>query len=563
MSKYIVGISAYYHDSSIALVSQTQVVDFIKEEWLTRNKGDSCFPHHSLRNLTEKYSLDENNISAIVFYERPLLSWLELLRNAAKKKWPAYKMISHLFTSFWNGPIFFHSEIKVYFPKISKKQIFYSHHHLSHIGSVLPFLPNECGNTHNVLHLVLDGYGEGISGGIWDKDFNNIHAITYPHSLGIFYSAITEFLGYKINEDEYKVMALAAFGQTNKNIDFSNILFVENGEIFLNEKFFAFMTDPETSLSKLFYQRFKQPSSSLDQFAKDFAHTAQVLLEKCVIEYLDHYLKKYNNKIKYLSFSGGVAHNSKLILEISRAFPDVNIITSPTPGDSGAAFGSAVILNKKIFNSETESSLFPCKRSFSTKSKVENKLFKLSSFVFTETADIVSSLLKDGETIAFFNNFGEFGPRALGSTSLFCDGKNEWAVQYLNTKLKKRENFRPLAPVCLEEVADEYFVITPNLRRNLHWMGALVPARDITLRDYPGICHVDGTCRLQLIDEHQHPYIGKFMKTFYKNDLKILVNTSFNVAGDPMVYDVIDAYSNLKRLDIHKIVIGTKLYEIV
>jgi carbamoyltransferase len=559
---YYIGISAYYHESSVFLTNNNGINCFLKEESFSRIKGDKNFPKRCLDFLIKKFDLNEKNIKFISFYEKPFKSWWELFYYSIKN--PIQNrdfLINHL--KFFNkSAIFFFTELNKQI-KISKNKIIYSSHHLSHCLYGMTIVKN----FSEYVYLTCDGVGEGETMTAFTINENykikKIWTNYYPDSLGLFYSAITDFLGFEVNEGEFKVMSLSSFGKPKYVDEFKKILDTENSK--LDIKYFEFHKSSNKSFSKKLRNIIDEPylniniDTNFEKYA-DIACSAQIILEE-TMENIMRNIIKISNK-KKIVLTGGVALNCKMIHNLSKLDFFDELIVPPSPGDSGSAIGAAnfALLNHKkneILNLKTIF-LGPKKKLINEKINKYNYFVKICT---TENfiEETVNKII-EGNVIASYYGATEIGPRSLGNTSIFCNAKNSEIVNNLNNKIKKRKNFQPLAPMLLEEDFKKYFNINENVKKNLEWMGCLCDAKKNLYEKYSSIIHIDGTSRTQIIkDETSITY--KILKELKKKGSEMLVNTSFNISKDPVVFDMFDVFVNMKRMNIKFVLMDDGLYQ--
>ena len=559
---YYIGISAYYHESSVFLTDNQGTNCFLKEESFSRIKGDKNFPQRCLKFLIKKFNLNNENIYFISFYEKPFKSWWEIfyysINNPIKNK----DFLIHHLKNFNSGSIFFYTDINKLI-NISKKKIIYSSHHLSHCLYGISVVKN----ISEYVHITCDGVGEGETMSIHTIDnkfkIKKIWANFYPNSIGLFYSTITDFLGFEINEGEFKVMSLSSFGKPKYEKQLKQIFNINNFKI--NMDYFEFQKNLSKSFSKKLCEVFGKPYLNLNEEANfkkyaDIASSAQLILEE-TIENLIKKAIQISGK-KKIVLTGGVALNCKMIHNLSKLDIFDELVVPPSPGDSGSAIGAAnfAYLNKTKNKTLNLNTIFlgPKKDLINDKKNKDNLFLKIIS---TENfiGDAAHKII-NGEIIASYYGLTEVGPRSLGNTSIFCDAKNSSSVNNLNINLKKREYFQPLAPILLEEDFKKYFSINQNIKKNLEWMGTLCDANEELYKEYSSIIHVDGTCRTQIIkDENSITY--KLLKELKKQGSEILVNTSFNISKDPVVFDLFDVYVNMRRLNIKFVLMDDGFYQ--
>ena len=559
---YYIGISAYYHESSVFLTDNNGTNCFLKEESFSRIKGDKNFPKGCLNFLVKRFDLKDENIHFISFYEKPFKSWWEIfyysIKNPIKNK---NFLINHL-KYFNKGSIFFFTELSKYI-NISKKKIVYSSHHLSHCLYGLTVVDN----FSEYVYLTCDGVGEGetISAYTINNDYKikKIWTNFYPNSLGLFYSSITDFLGFEVNEGEFKVMSLSSFGKPRYETELKKIFNIDDFKIEID--YFEFHKNLNKSFSKKLSDMFGEPYLNINEesnFKKyaDIACSAQSILEQAMQNVIKQVIKM-SGKTKIV-LTGGVALNCKMIHNLSKLDIFEELVVPPSPGDSGSAIGAAnfAYLNQtknKTLNLNTIL-LGPKKEIINERINKDNLFSKISSSD-TFIQDAANKLIK-GEIIASYYGLTEVGPRSLGNTSILCDAKNTESVNNLNLKIKKREHYQPLAPIVLEEDFEKYFYVNKSIKKNLEWMGCLCDANQKLHENYKSIIHIDGTSRTQLIKD-KDTITFKILKELKKRGSDILVNTSFNISKDPVVFDLFDVFVNMKRLNIQFVLLDDGLYQ--
>lgn len=559
---YYIGISAYYHESSVFLTDNKKTNCFIKEESFSRIKGDKNFPKRCLKFLIKKFNLNNKNIESICFYEKPFRSWWEIFSYSIKNPLQNKNFLIHHLKNFNKGSIFFYADINKLI-NISRDKIVYSSHHLSHCLYGLSVIKN----ISDYVYITCDGVGEGETMSIYTIDDNykikKIWTNFYPNSIGLFYSAITDYLGFEINEGEFKVMSLSSFGKPIYEGEFNKIFDINN--FIINMDYFEFHKNPAKSFSKKLCELFGDPYQNINEninFNKyaDIACSAQLILENTmknlILKAMD-----LSGKSKIV-LTGGVALNCKMVHSLSKQDIFKEMIVPPSPGDSGSAIGAAnfAFLEKSKTKMLDFNSIFlgPRKNFINKKQNKEDLFSKVS--LTNDFTNETAIKLAEGEIIASYYGHNEVGPRSLGNTSIFCDARNNTAVINLNLKLKKREHFQPLAPILLEKDFQKYFSINKSVAKNLEWMGTLCDAKEELYNRYNSIIHVDGTCRTQIVkDEDSLTY--KVLSNLKKTDSDILVNTSFNITKDPVVFDLYDVYVNMKRMNIKFVLMDDGLYQ--
>ena len=560
---YYIGISAYYHESSVFLTDNNGTNCFLKEESFSRIKGDKNFPQRCLKFLIKKFDLKNENIKSICFYEKPFKTWWEIFYYSIKNPLKNKNFLIHHLTNFNNGSIFFYTDINKLI-NISKNKIVYSSHHLSHCLYGLTIIKN----VSDYVYVTCDGVGEGETMSIYTIDdsykIKKIWTNFYPNSIGLFYSTITDYLGFEINEGEFKVMSLSSFGEPVYEKEIKEIFNINNFTI--NMDYFEFHKSPIKSFSKKLCEIFGDPYLNINKeenFKKyaNIASSAQLILEQTMKNLIQKAIE-LSGKRKII-LTGGVALNCKMIHNLSKKNIFEELIVPPSPGDSGSAIGAAnfAFLNELKTKTLNFNTIFlgPQKKIINEKES-KNNFFSKINFSNDFIRDVTDKLI-EGEIIATYYGSNEIGPRSLGNTSIFCDAKNKDAVNNLNLNLKKRSHFQPLAPILLEEDFEEYFLINKSVVKNLEWMGTLCEAKEKLYDKYNSIIHVDGTCRTQVIKE-KNSLTYKILKNLKNKGSDIMVNTSFNISKDPVVFDIYDVYVNMKRMNIKFVLMDDGLYQI-
>jgi len=558
---FFLGISAYYHDSSVALIdSSGKLVDFKKEEWLSRVKGDKSFPRQALREIINNYKLSEDNISSITFYEKPVRAWITVLKHSVKNNSLSNELTRNYFKNAWRSSMRFHLDVSKYL-SLKKIPLLYSDHHLSHTLSALFYY-----NHFPCVSVVVDGYGDKYCTSIHHvkskTEIINLWNSEYPNSLGLFYSAITDFLGFAVNEGEYKMMGLAAFGKPTFYENLKKTIKFQDNQLIVDTKYYDYVRRTDRSYSddlvKLLGISPRQPDISLEvggnnfQIYADIASSAQKVLEELLFLIFE-YAYKITKEDKFL-FSGGVAMNSSAVSKTVnlKFIKELNI--PPSPGDSGASVGAAYygfIKENKSSSDNFEENNAIRDNLFPGQSKTNEEFFDL---VFEKVADSETSLKKVSELIAgneiiatCYGNI-ETGPRALGHRSLICNAHNTELIKKLSTEIKKRNLFRPTAPVILRENAEKYFHLEKSLMNCYLHMAAIATPKKEYSNDIKGVIHADNSSRVQICDENQ--LLGKILMNLKKSNIYLLANTSFNISSDPIVYDKEDAFLATERMNI-------------
>ncbi|MBO6978153.1 MAG: hypothetical protein JJ837_01845 [Prochlorococcus marinus XMU1428] len=551
-----VGISAYNHESAVALVnSDGELIDYCKEESLSRIKGDKTFPKRSLEKLFKDNKLNHQYINKFIFYERPLSAFLHPLKVASKNLPTSIPLMTNQFRNFKKSSLICFMDLSKTYPG-SENKLIYSDHHLSHTLTCLAYSDI----TSDVCSIVVDGFGDRSTASIHSvvspEDIKELWNLEYPFSLGLFYSAITDFLGFAINEGEYKVMGLAAFG--NPKSEFINVLekliyWDEKSKSLKSDmKYFKYHTSITDSYSKELVSLLGTPRNPFNQLLPDqpdfqryadIAKAAQYVTEKLLRKIFEYGYEITGSKNFF--FSGGVAMNSVSLKGLAE-LPFVNkIIVPPSPGDAGAAIGAAYygfIKNNSDLKPIKKPSLFPSVSNFDKQVNQASKIISTNFDVIAEgkeeALNYCAKLINQGEIIGTVIGNSETGPRALGNRSLICDGKNHEAVKYLNTVIKNRSPFRPTAPVMTLDTAKKYYKLNDALIESYGSMTATCDClKNSEALKFP-VTHIDGTARLQIAN--QGSFIFSLLSLLSPYKIEILANSSLNISGDPTCLDFID-----------------------
>lgn len=586
---YILGISSFYHDSAAALIKNGEIIAAAQEERFTRKKHDESFPTNAIKYCLAEEKTNLTEIEAIVFYEKPFLKFERLLETyigfapAGFKSFCASVPI-WIKEKLFQKDLIFKELKKIDSNFIDIKKIKFSDHHTSHAASA--FYPSPFNKS---LILTLDGVGEWATTTIGMGENNKIkilQEIHFPHSIGLLYSSITYYLGFKVNSGEYKVMGLAPYGDPKyEKLILDNLIDLkEDGSFRLNMKYFNYATDltmTNKNFDLLFGKKRRSPETeNLEQFHMDVASSIQAVTEKILIKICEFIKNKYNEK--NLCLAGGVAlncvANGKILQK--KIFKDIWI--QPAAGDAGGSLGAALAYWYQELNKKREISIGDqMKGSYLgpgfLDSEIENELRKAGA-IFDKVDDEnlyqeVANYLKNEKAIGWFQGRMEFGPRALGNRSIIADPRSNKMQKLLNLKVKFRESFRPFAPSVLKEKVNEYFnlsedspymlivadinenikIVMSDAEKSLFGIEKLNIKRSII----PAVTHVDYTARVQTVDSLTNPRFYNLIKKF--NDLTgcpVLVNTSFNVRGEPIVANPGDAFRCFMGTDLDILVIG-------
>ncbi len=587
----ILGISCFFHDSAAVLIIDGKIIGAVQEERFTRKKHDSVFPTNSINYLIKENNISLDKIDYFVFYEKPFLKFERILETFVSEA-PYGLLLFCKFMPLWIKEKLFQKKLilnklsKITKNKINENKIFFSEHHLSHAASA--FYPS---NFDEAAIITLDGVGEWTTTTIAYGKNNKIKflkEINFPHSLGLFYSAFTYFLGFKVNSGEYKVMGLAPYGKPKfSKIIKEKIIFInEDGSFKLNMKYFNFLrglTMTNKKFETLFDIKKRNSSDELLQIHMDIAASVQFVLEEIVLKICE-YTKKITNT-KNITMAGGVALNCVANSKILQKKIFKNIWIQPASGDAGGALGAALAFwyehlkndRKKVDFDHMSGSYLGTSYSNEKIINVLNNLgATFKSYNEEKYIDIITDALIDGKAIGWFNGRMEFGPRALGSRSIIADPRSEFMQKELNIKIKFREGFRPFAPAIMLEklnqwfefnVESPYMLLIGNLKENkkikinkyderLRGLDKLKIKRSII----PAVTHVDYTARIQTVKKETNEKFYNLINNFYrKTGCPVLVNTSFNIRGEPIVNSPEDAFNCFMGTNLDILAIGNTI----
>lgn len=598
----ILGISAFYHDSASAITVDGKIIAAVQEERFTRKKHDPSFPTNSIKFCLKQSGLKIDELDAVAFYDKPWLKFERLMMTYYMNAPKGFKSFSQAVPVWTKEKMFLYKIIEdeltlIEKYNVDKLKILFPSHHLSHSASAFFASPYSKSAI-----LTIDGVGEWATGSISLGENNNItllKELTFPHSLGLFYSAITYYLGFKVNSGEYKLMGLAPYGNKNsqkieeyKNKLKENIIDIkEDGSCWLNQDYFDYSTGMQMTRNDKWFDLFsftkREPQEELTQQHCDFALACQQITEETVLKMAET-AKKLTNSDN-LCLAGGVAlncvANSKVLF--SNIFK--NIWIQPASGDAGGALGSALATEYIYFGEQRQadekndimkgSFLGPefcdCQTAEMIKKyKAQAEFIKDENELLVKTANAIAN----GKVIGWFQGRMEWGPRALGNRSIIADPRNGDMQMKMNLKIKRRESFRPFAPsVIVEdmknyfdmEVQSPYMLLTAQVKKGICFD---VPENydDFSVKEklyykrsqIPAVTHIDYSARLQTVDKESNLRYHKLISKF-KDITKcaVLINTSFNVRGEPIVCTPEDAYRCFMNTEIDCLVIGNYFFE--
>ena len=565
---YNLGISCYYHDSAAALLKNGHVIAAVEEERFTRKKFDDGFPELAIKWCLDEAGITPSEIDSIAFYDKPLLKFERLLDNYIAVAPRGLYSFVHTIPKWIHKRLWIKDEIKNNLKGFTGKIIF-PEHHLSHAAYAFYTSPFEKSAI-----LSVDGVGEWSTTSIGHGEKTAIklsHDIRWPHSLGLFYSAFTYFLGFQVNEGEYKLMGLASYGEPkfyDKILD--NLIDVkDDGSIHLNMKYFSFTFDKvmtNKKFSDLFGIERRNENDEMSQLHYDIGASAQKVLEEIILKMVNFLYEK--TKIKNLCLAGGVALNGVANYRILKESKFENIHIPPSPGDAGSAIGCAKYLyhayhgNERVIETISSNRISENVYVGPSHSNEQIKAFLEKNNISYELLDnerllkTTAKLISEGNVVGWFQGKMEWGPRALGNRSILADPRKKEMKDILNEKIKHRESFRPFAPSILEEFCSEYF----DIDITSPYMLFVAPIKKPNL--IPAVTHVDGTGRLQTVSKQSNPLYYNLINEFYKlTSVPVIINTSMNVKGEPIVNTPKEAYNMLQKTDMDYLILGNHMVE--
>ncbi len=581
-SIYILGISCYYHDSAAVLLKDGEVIFAAQEERYTRKKHDESFPKNAIEHALSFAGIHMADISAVGFYEKPFLKFFDRILMTFFKTWPrGYVQYLKAMQSWMKEKLWIPQQLKKELKY--KGDIFYVQHHESHAASSY-----FCSGFADAAIVTVDGVGEWATTTIGKgegNDFRLLKEIHYPHSLGLLYSAITYYLGFKVNSAEYKVMGLAPYGEPKYKEEIYELIEVKNdGSFHLRMKYFNFergLRMTGHALEKLLKEKRRKPESPLTQFHKDIARSLQEVTEEIMLKIARH--AKEVTGSDYLCLAGGVALNCVANGKILRSGLFKDMFIQPAAGDAGGALGVALTIWHRKFegkripkmehvflgNEYTDEEIKDAINVVGARRAVP---LPFTQFNDHEIITTVATLLEGTNAvprtatersdsagsvvIGWFQGRMEFGPRSLGNRSIIADARNKENWQKVNLKIKFRESFRPFAPTVLEERVNDYF----ELDRESPYMLLVADTKPNKRSEIPAVTHVDGSARIQTIRRDQNPRYYDLLKAFeQRTGCPVIINTSFNVRGEPIVESPEDAIQCFLNTDMDYLVLGNYL----
>ncbi len=584
-SKYILGISCYFHDAAAALIQGGKVVAASHEERFTRKKQDSDFPEHAIEFCLKEAGITMADVEAVVFYEKPFLKFERLLTQILQGFPQTYWLLFEMMTQ-WVGKKLWVRHVVSKALHISPQKVLFTEHHMSHAASAYFVSPFEKATI-----VTIDGVGEKATTTVSVGEGNSIRMlkeIHFPHSIGLLYSAFTAWLGFEVNEGEYKVMGMAPYGRPLYVDKVRKMVKMhEDGSYELNLKYFLFHTSSDTSFSHKFVQLFGKPRKANthfftessgyphffgkppenyeelakeNQYYADVAASLQKVTEELVLHVVESAVKMTG--ISQVCLAGGVALNSVANSVVARSGLIEKLFVQPAAGDAGGALGAALYASSQIdptFTRVVQRNVSWGRVFFLD--AIEQVLAKQDvSYVKMTESDLLEQVaqdLMDNKVVGWYQGRAEWGPRALGHRSIIANPTTAAIRDQVNEKIKFRELFRPFAPAVLSDKAAEYFDLDPKAEYLYPFMLAVVPVKEDKKAVIPAVTHIDGTARIQTVNEYTERMYRLLIEAFAKKSgVPVILNTSFNVKGEPIVDSPEDALDTFWKSGLDILVLG-------
>jgi carbamoyltransferase len=557
----ILGISCFYHDAAACLLRDGHIVAAAEEERFSRHKHDSGFPEHAIRYCLEAGEIVPEELDHVIFYEKPLLKF-ERITSSYAASFPTSRGVFVRAMQTWLGD-------KLWIRGQIRKQLGYSgpvlfgEHHLSHAASA--YFPSPFDEAAVV---TADGVGEwgtttlGVGRGL---DLELTHELHYPHSLGLLYSAFTAYLGFEVNEGEYKVMGMAAYGRPRYVDQVRKLIHLAaDGSFHLDMRYFAYHRSLR-SITQAFVELLgpaRRAEADMDERYADLAASIQAVTEDAMVG-LARQARELSGA-KNLCMAGGVALNVLANARVLREAGFDNLWVQPAAGDSGGCVGAATYLYHTVLREPRREVMETAylgpgysNEEIQAFLRQENVAFEV--LAEDQIAPRVGRLLAEGNVVGWFQGRMEFGPRALGARSILANPTEEAMRDKVNAKIKHREQFRPFAPSVLREAASTYFTFDGQDRES-PFMLLIAEVKPDKRHLVPAITHVDGTARVQTVRRDQAPLYYDLIEAFGKlTGVPVLLNTSFNVRGEPIVCTPAEAFNSFSHTDMDYLVLGNAL----
>lgn len=582
---YILGISSYFHDSGAALVKDGEIIAAAHEERFTRHKHDPAYPQNAIDFCLQYAKINPEDLDGVVYYEKPLIKFERILETQIAYPFKSLPSFVKAMPVWLNKKLHMPKTIDKSFENRLKCPIYFATHHGAHAASA--FFPSP---FESAAFICLDGVGEWTTSSWGIGDENKLHfeqVLEFPHSLGLLYSAFTGYLGFRVNSGEYKVMGLAPYGEDKySDIIRNNLVDIKNdGSFWLNQEYFDYCTGNymyNGKFEKLFDMKARSSEAEITRKHTDIAKSLQVVTEEIILKIAKN-VRKLSGE-KNLCLAGGCALNCVANGKILKENIFDNIWIQPASGDAGGALGAALWAYYEVLKNERRIVLPDAQKgsllgSEFSDNQIEQSLQQIGAKYFrleeNEISSYIAKCISESKIVGHMNGRAEFGPRALGNRSIIADARNTEMQKKLNLAVKKRESFRPFAPTCLEEDAHKFFTVkegqtspymllTVDVKEDIrcevdknaeNLFG--IEKLNIVRSQIPAVTHVDYSARLQTVNQNTNKRYYDIINEFKKlTGCSVIVNTSFNVRGEPLVNSPEDAYRCFMFTDIDVLVVG-------
>lgn len=561
---HILGISCFYHDAAAALLRDGMLVAAAEEERFSRKKHDNGYPTQAIRFCLQEAGIAPQELDYVVFYEKPFTKFERIVKTTLQTAPRSLRLFRSAMGSWLLDKLWIQERLREECG-LPRERILFADHHQSHAASAF-----YCSPFDEAAVLTIDGVGEWacatIGRGVGTQ-LQQTHEMRFPHSLGLLYSAFTAFLGFEVNEGEYKVMGMASYG-TPKHVDKVRrvVKIYDDGSLWLDLRYFAFHRSDRASFSRRFVELFGPPRDpgADDQLHPDYCDLAasiQQLTEEIVVKMARYALKESGST--RLCYAGGVALNGVANWRILTETTAEGLFVQPAAGDSGGALGAALyvyhallgqprrfVMRHAFWGAETsEAGTIDWLR----KTEIRHEQCDTPE----RLVDQVANRLQQGQVIGWVQGRFEWGPRALGHRSILADPRRESMKDIVNRKIKFREPFRPFAPSILAEACPRYVDMPERAQWSARFMLTVPPIRPERREEIPAVTHVDGTGRLQVVDDSSDPLYAALIRRFGESTgTPVLLNTSFNLRGEPIVNAPAEAYDTFQRSGLDALVLG-------
>lgn len=559
----ILGISGLYHDAAACLLEDGRIVAAAEEERFSRRKHDARLPILAARYCLEQARIAIDDVDHVIFYEKPFLKFERILASSAATFPRSRQMFIRAMQTWLEEKLWVKGDLRRALGY--KGEILFGEHHLSHASSAYYPSPFE-----EAAIVTADGVGEWTTttvGMARDLEIEIGEEVTYPHSLGLLYSAFTAYLGFEVNEGEYKVMGMAAYGKPRYVDQIQRLLGIaDDGGYHLNMRYLGYhrgLQSYTSALVQLFGPARGPDAPALDDRYADIAASIQEATEEAVLGVARH--ARLVTGCQDLCLAGGVALNVMANSRVLREAGFRNVWVQPAAGDSGGSLGAATYLYHAVLGGKprhrmTDVYLGPEFSDQEINAFLTSERIPFESLPPADVAGTTAALLAKGNVVGWFQGRMEFGPRALGARSILADPTREVMKEIVNEKIKHREPFRPFAPSVLAEAAPEYFEFEASSHRESPFMLLLARVKEEKRAVIPAVTHVDGTARAQTVSRQQSPlYYDLICEFGRRTGVPVLLNTSFNVRGEPIVCTPREAFNSFSHTDMDYLVLGTAL----